>query len=218
MKRDSGCKGIMGVFLDILVACFCFGCMPAASLEEAKEEYRAVLSGEVSLWYVGGGEDQLVKVEEIPSIFSPDSDYAAIWWFAAVDLEGDGEAEVILQVIDVAGDMGGYMVLHREDGAIHGYAASYRDFECLKVDGTYSRSSLAGDILEVCRVHFDGESCLAIPFVRCCTEDNWETASYFVDEQPVSEEKYYAAMEGQNAKQPAEWYPFNEENIRIVFA
>ena len=69
-------------------------------------------------------------------MFSPNSEYAKIDRFSIVDLDGDGESEAVLQVIDVAGDMGGFLVLHREDGKVRGYPRSYREFESLKTDGT----------------------------------------------------------------------------------
>lgn len=157
-------------------------------------------------------------VGQVPAVFSPDSDYAAIHRFALLDLDGNGEVEAILQVMDVAGDMGGHLVLRWEGGAVHGYAASYRDFESLKTDGTYSYSDLLGTEWGACRPAFDSEGYCPKPFIRGCMADDRERISYYVDGQPASERAYEDAMAQQEAKPDAEWYAFGEEGIQSAFS
>lgn len=217
MERDRVHKTIAGIFLSCLPAFFCFGCTQPAVSGGTQEALHAVLSGEASLLYTAAKKQQPVKISQVPAILSPNSSYATIWRFAVADLNGDGEAEAILQVIDAAGDMGGYMLLHQEKDAVHGYIAGYRDFENLKTDGTYSCSNPMGTDLSVCRACFDNGSYFPEPIIRCCTQDNWETVSCFIAEKPVSEEAYQAAMVQQDEKQAAEWYTFSEENIQAVF-
>ena len=79
----------------------------------------SVLIGDASFSLADGGEP--MTIADVPGIFSLESPYARIWRFAFADLDGDGETEAVLQVIDVAGDMGGYLILREEDGAVYGY-------------------------------------------------------------------------------------------------
>lgn len=211
--------GIAAALLGGLLAFSCSGCRPPAGLGGTKEALQAVLSGEAPLLYAQeGGKAKPLKVGQVPAIFSPDSAYAAIDRFAILDLDGDGETEAVLRVIDVAGDMGGHLVLRREGDALNGYAASYRDFESLKTDGTYCYSLPLGTEWGACRPVFGSEGYCPEPFIRGCMADEGESVSYLVEGRPVSEQAYDAAMARQDAKPDAKWYAFSEEGLRSAFA
>lgn len=218
MKRKNHIRRKTDIFLSGLLVLSFAGCAAFSALEDVEKTYFSVLSGEAPLLYTEEGEEVSLDLDRVPAVFSRESDYSSIWRFTAVDLDGDGETEVLLQVIDVAGDMGGYMILHREAEEVYGYSASYRDFEDLKTDGTYSCTHPAGTAVSVCRSCFDGGSCLTEPLICSSTENGWETAAYFIKGQPASEEEYLAAIERQAAKPDAVWRPFDEKNIREMFA
>lgn len=79
----------------------------------AKNIIEAVLLGDAQFLYVSDGNTEAIGITDIPPLFDADDPYMKIWNFSVVDLDRDGEEEVILFVIGVAGDMGGKMILHQ---------------------------------------------------------------------------------------------------------
>ena len=134
------------------------------------------------------------------------------------DLDGDGENEAVLQIMDVAGDMGGFLVLHWENGEVGGYPRSYREFESLKTDGTYGFSNPTATEWGICTGGFSRNEYILQTLISGKTEDNWESIGYFVYGQPATEENYNTAMAQQEEKQDAAWYEFTDENIEKVFS
>ncbi len=66
---------------------------------DARNVYRDVLNGKTQFYYVSKEQKaELTDIGSVPGIFSPYSEYAALWRFAFVDLDQDGEREVVLQV------------------------------------------------------------------------------------------------------------------------
>ena len=113
--------------------------IPCTTFASPETAFRDVLLGSTSLLYWAEGAEEPVPrtVSEIPALFSPYSDYAGIYQFAVLDLDGDGTTEVVLWVTDVANDMGGYLVLRQEGGRISGYPSHWRTFWNLKTAGTF---------------------------------------------------------------------------------
>ena len=108
--------------------------------------FEGVLLGEEPIFYYADGaeESRPVYIGEVPALFSPDSPYAAVGGWAAVDLDGDGTAETVLQITDVGNDMGGYLILRRQGDRVYGYPSGWRTFWSLKTDGTFHCSEWAG--------------------------------------------------------------------------
>lgn len=182
-----------------------------------KSPYQDVLLGNTSFLY-GDGSDQPTPtfLPDIPLAFSPYSSYAAVTEFAVLDLDGDGSQEVVLQVTDVANDMGGYVILRQEGDEIYGYPSHWRTFWDLKTDGTFTYSSLSGTEEGVASVHFAEEGFTMEPLIRC--ELDAENTAYEVEHQPVSETEYEAALEEQAQKQDTVWHELNEANISQLTA
>ncbi len=174
----------------------------------------SVLIGDASFSLADGGEP--MTIADVPGIFSLESPYARIWRFAFADLDGDGETEAVLQVIDVAGDMGGYLILREEDGAVYGYKSDYRTFEDLKMDGSFGYSSPTGTEWGVCTVRFTGDGCDMVPLFCGETGDQGESVSYTVGGSPASEAEYEAAADRQRQKPDTVWYEFTGENVRSI--
>ena len=198
-------KGVLSVLLSLLSAgvisgCALFSGAERQPVESAYEAYRSVLLGETQIVLYKDGESSQITIEEVPAVFSPNSEYAKIDRFSIVDLDGDGESEAVLQVIDVAGDMGGFLVLHREGGEVRGYPRSYREFESLKTDGTYGFTSPTGMEWGICTGGFSGKE--YTPKTLVSGKD---------------EEEYNAAMAEQGQKPDAVWYEFTDENIERAF-
>lgn len=184
---------------------------------ELPARYEAVLLGDAPFLY-GDGSDQPTPtfLPDIPLAFSPYSSYAAVTEFAVLDLDGDGSQEVVLQVTDVANDMGGYVVLRQDGDEIYGYPSHWRTFWQLKTDGTFTYSSLAGTEEGVASVSFVEEGLTMEPLIRC--ELGAENTAYEVDHQPVSEAEYETALKAQTQKPDAVWHELNEANISQLTA
>lgn len=151
---------------------------------------------------------------DIPRIFSPDSEYARLERFAVLDLDGDGAQELVLQSMDVAGDMSGYVVLRMQQGEVYGFTSDWRSFWSLKADGSFEYSSPTGSEWGVCTVQFaDGAMQRGLPLFCGRANDTFEETAYMVNGQAACEDDY-AAAEAQAAKPDAAWYPFDEEGIR----
>lgn len=107
-------------------------------------------------WAEGAEAPVSMSVSEVPALFSPYSAYAQLYQFAVLDLDGDGAEEVVLQTSDVANDMGGYLILRQEHGAVCGYPSGWRTFWSLKTDGTFVYSHPAGSEEGTAAVRFTG--------------------------------------------------------------
>lgn len=186
--------------------------------------YRAVLQDGVEFLLVGETAEagifdaEPATVDRIPHLFSPYSDYTKFDCFAVLDLDGDGMQEVVLRSIDAAGDMGGYLVLHRQGDELYGFLFDWRSFWSLKTDGSFEYSSPTGLEWAVGQVQFGPGSCeYAVPLYSGATDYTYEKIDYTVNGRPAGEEEYNAAVEAQNAKPDAAWYELGEEGIRQAF-
>ena len=186
--------------------------------KSAYEAYCSALLGEQPITCYKDGKSSPVNISEVPAVFSPNGEDGKIWRFALADLDGDGENEAVLQIMDVAGDMGGFLVLHWENGEVGGYPRSYREFESLKTDGTYGFSNPTATEWGICTGGFSRNEYILQTLISGKTEDNWESIGYFVYGQPATEENYNTAMAQQEEKQDAAWYEFTDENIEKVFS
>lgn len=216
------------VLLSILPALAINGCTKAPAA--AEDSYLAVLTGKEQFLYYAddtfiphetsnAATAEPMDVADIPGIFSPDSSYAGIERFTVTDLDGDGQKEVLLQITDVAGDAGGYMILRHEGSEIHGYRAYYKDFESLKTDGTFFYPpipAMPDDGIGAVRFHENGYSIL--PLACSETSEDFKTVAYKVGQKPASEEEYLAAREEHEEKTDTVWYGFTEETIQKAFS
>ena len=181
----------------------------------ASAEIRDVLLGSTSFlyWAEGSETSESKAISQVPALFSPDSDYAAICQFAVLDLDGDGKSEVVLEISDVASDMGGYLVLRQVGGTVYGYPSNWRTFWYLKTDGTFTYSASAGNEDGTASVRFTGTG-MELEKRICGQGKQFEFDTFLIDGQPVSQREYEAAWKAQNQKSDATWYPWDEENIR----
>lgn len=161
----------------------------------------------------GSGASAEYTIEEVPALFSPYSDYAAITEFAVLDLDGDGADEWILHVTDVAGDMGGYLILREQNGTVQGFSGDWRMFAALKTDGTFSYSTAAGTEEGAARLHFS-ENGYTMETLFCWQGAQFQAETFQVDGQPATQAAYEAALAQQSDKPDAVWHAFSEENIR----
>lgn len=232
-------RGAAALTLSLLTAAAVSGCALIAGAEAAipAEDpastpdlrsvwvlYREALRGTRDIRYIGqDGEERQVTVDDIPGLFSPDSDYAAIWRFALVDLDGgNSEEEAVLQIIDAAGDMGGFLILHREGNEVCAFPQDYRCFEALKADGTFTFQNPTGTGSGVGRVRFRfGEGvreCGIEPLLWQELDPATGEETFLADRQEVTREAYDLAADRQDQKKDVFWYGFTPENIDLAFS
>lgn len=177
-------------------------------------DFGTVLKGDAPFFYVSGDYTEQKYISDIPALFDPEDDFIKIWSFAVLDLNGDGEDEVVLSVYGAAGDMGGKFILHALDGKIYGYIARAHSMEELKADGTFYALSPAngreGGIYSITRFTTTGYHVEPITYGQG-TNGVWD--SFVVEHQPATEEEYLAAQNVWAGKADAVWYDFDAEGI-----
>lgn len=184
----------------------------------ADEIYKAVLLGETQFYYPSAGEMQAVTITDVPSLFDAEDPYMKIWEFAVVDLDRDGEDEVILFVAGVAGDTGGKLILHQSDDKVYGYLTDNRTLVDLKIDGTFNFSDPTGvteaGIAVITEFSEEGYTANRISYATG-TYEGWDT--FIVDHHSAAEEEYLDAFSRQEKKQNIEWCDFDKASIHAMF-
>ena len=183
----------------------------------APAEVKDVLLGNTSFFYWPEGAEtpESKVIAQVPALFSPHSDYAVIHQFAVLDLDSDGKVEAVLQISDVANDMGGYLVLRQVGDRIYGYPSNWRTFWYLKTDGTFIYSSPTGNEEGVATVRFT-EIGMELDKHICAQGNQFEFDTFLVDGASVSQEVYENARDLQSQKPDAVWLPWNESSIRAL--
>lgn len=174
--------------------------------------YEAVLLGEEPILYYADGaeESRPMYIGEVPALFSPDSPYAAVGGWAAVDLDGDGEQETVLQITDMANDMGGYLILRRQGGRVYGYPSGWRTFWELKTDGTFLCSEWAWMKESIVSLRFTDRGYEQVEHLTA--EGDWSAfTSFTVEGRQVTEAEWEKARDAQRQKPDAWWYAVPEE-------
>ena len=174
--------------------------------------FEGVLLGEEPILYVADGAEECrpVYIGEVPALFSPDSPYAAVGGWAAVDLDGDGTAETVLQITDVGNDMGGYLILRRKGDRVYGYPSGWRTFWSLKTDGTFLCSEWAGTKESIVSLRFTDGGYEQVEHLTAEGEQFIFT-SFTVEGRQVTEEEWQAAWDAQEQKPDAWWYALPEK-------
>ncbi|MBD5133945.1 MAG: hypothetical protein HDT38_05685 [Clostridiales bacterium] len=187
-------------------------------MEKAHQQYRDVLLGVKPFTYTASGQtSKRVYASNIPELFPYGNDgYTAADKFAAVDLDGDEIPEPVIQVIAVAGDAGGFLVLDQRGGSVYGLKTSYRTFWDLKKDGTFTYSEPTG--LESGAAALDVGTGQLVKRFYSVLDPAADRYSYYVDGKETSQKEYEAAKAQQEGKPDAIWYAFNSTNVRAVFS
>lgn len=174
--------------------------------------FEGVLLGEEPILYVADGAEECrpVYIGEVPALFSPDSPYAAVGGWAAVDLDGDGAQETVLQITDVGNDIGGYLILRRKGDRVCGYPSGWRTFWSLKTDGTFLCSEWAGTKESIVSLRFTDGGYEQVEHLTVEGEQFIFTA-FTVEGRQVTEEEWQAAWDAQEQKPDAWWYALPEK-------
>lgn len=177
---------------------------PPDQLNNIPEPYRSVLNNEKRFIVDQQGASSEILLDEycFPYSFTP-----IIFTnveFAVVDMDGDGEIEVVL-----TGAYGDILVLHNEDGTVYGFSFIFRNMYYIKTDGTFSWNDMGlnGLVYGISKLGFVG------PEYRwnelCHVEDDGtDNFSYFVGNKAVTESEYDAFI-STVSQEEIEWYPFD---------
>lgn len=190
---------------------------PAVSPDGSAEAYKAVLQGNATFFSVDAGETLFIGELAKAVGDMPDGTNVTATGFTALDLDGDGMREVILQLAD---NYGSIILRYGDDSIVYGYTLYYRAFMGVKTDGTASFSSGAAE---------NGFGTLQFVENACSLiSTTYSTASYdggnnlhiayTVDNKAATEAEFLSAIDAQNKKADAAWYAFTPENIETVLS
>ncbi len=171
-------------------------------------------------------QNKRVNVKNFTELFLDDADEeedgsmtAAADRFAVLDLDGDGEEEVILWIVVNDALDYGFEILRYQEGTVCGYTLGYREFMQLKSDGTFIYSGGYAD-WGIAKLRFSEDACLTDG--RYCVESYYNSErnleiQYLADGEPYSAAEFDEDVRRQDAKSDAVWYELTEENIENVF-
>ncbi len=84
--------------------------------------------------------------------------------YSVIDLDGDGEHEMVFWLAVGINEGAGYLVLHDENGTVYAHVQPYRGFRDLKADGRFSLSGGAA-ISGIGKLEFSGDSYVSVTLV-----------------------------------------------------
>ena len=176
--------------------------------------FQAVLLGQRN-FVVAEGDDCLLSMDlaDIDFLFGAADPSRRVHSFAVVDLDQDGEEEIILFVISAGNE--GRVILRRWGNMVYAYIVNSRSMWELKTDGTYEYHT--GNVN-------DGFARITGFTVTNFMEDRYtyETGpfdgadTFVVEHASVSENEYKKATMSEHGKKKAVWHEFNEENVLAV--
>ncbi|NLB43054.1 MAG: hypothetical protein GX815_12540 [Clostridiales bacterium] len=182
----------------------------------AMNAYRDVLNNKTK--FISSDHEKAVFLDD----FLTDKEiYGAIYkpmHFTVLDMDGDEVPEVIIELV-VGDDVQFYEILHYLNSEVYGYLRVLRGLMQLKTDATFTYSNGAADN-GISKVEFDSTGSIS-DTVLGYSESSFDkgniTISYFVNDEPVTEEYYLLLLEEQDEKKEAMWYEFSEDSIETEF-
>jgi len=184
----------------------------------ASATYKDVLSKEGEIFYAYSGEWKTLE----QYIAGSDASGVFVSSFAMVDLDNDGESEVVLQICkgNDSADIIEVLVLRDYDGAIYSYSLAARELSDLKSDGTFWFSSGAADS-GFGRILFSEKSYVInkITYSESSYDsNNNQTVVYFVDDKSATLDEYNSAVNKQDEKTAATWHEYTTKSIDGVLS
>lgn len=165
----------------------------------AEEKYKAILLGKGKFVSIKDQNRELTLETIGEAVTDDDSVTVKATQFTIIDLDGDGENEVVLWIqINGVVDYG-FEILHLQDEDVYGYTLPYRSFMSVKTDGTFTFSNSAADSgIGKLRFSADGYDI-----------ENIIGGAY-------SEEEINATMNQQDEKTDVDWYDLSVDNVNIA--
>ena len=107
-----------------------------------EERYKAILLGDDDFVNIEHSDQDIrLNIENIKKVVS-DEDWvtAEVIKFTVIDLDGNGENEIVLWIQSNNGLDYGFEILYFHDQEVYGFTLPYRGFQDLKTDGTFYSS------------------------------------------------------------------------------
>ena len=156
-----------------------------------EERYKAILLGDGDFVNIDrSNQDIRLRLENIKEVVS-DEDWvtAKVTQFTIIDLDGNGENEIVLWIQSNGGSDYGFEILYFQDQEVYGFTLPYRGFMDLKTDGTFY---LSGDM------------------------DNRGIRRLRLSERGYTIEEV-SDSESQEEKTDVEWYDLTPDNVVLAF-
>ena len=213
-----GCACLLAVSLAA-----CTGGQPApapeASASPAPKEtvgwgvILAVLRGEESFYDTSTGN--ALDISRLREALTPDDLLLSVPAWAAVDLDGDGTSEAVLQIGLGDNPSAGFEVLHARPGGVYGYTLSPRTLQGLKADGTCLYSSGTAD-WGIGSLTFGADGYELVPQTWCTSGGPEER--YFVNGAEADEAAFQAAVDAWQSGAQVEWRAFPPDEADALAA
>lgn len=200
--------------------------MQNASVENPPEQpvgseestYKSILLGKSDFTCTDLGNERLNISGIGRAVTDDDSITVSATRFSSVDVDGDGEDEVVLWLqINNVSDYG-FEILHNINGEIYGYTLQYRTFMNLKKDGTFLFSGGAADS-GIGKLSFSetGYRVNTQAYSQSGYDSNNElTVQYFINDESCSEDEFNGTLGEQDQKPDVEWVDMSENNINAI--
>ena len=181
----------------------------ASSSGEAASPYEAVLQNQAAFFSADDQKEYLLN-----DYLSRNAAYEGTYQvtqFAVLDMDGDLAPEVVLE-LSLHDSPEQYKILHEKNGTVSGYNFTYRGFEQLKTDGTftYANGAADGGIEKILSFQADAAETETLGYAQTGSDGS---VSYSVGSESATKEAYDALFDQQNGKADAQWLPFTQENI-----
>ena len=120
--------------------------------------------------------------------------------YSVLDMDGDGKVEVLIS--SWAGDI---LVLHEENGIIHGVDFTFRSMCNVRTDGSYYWNTNQGDTYGCSKLSFRNGICSAVELCRVELDDN-DVANFFINGVKVTKDEYDSFFESLSNVGDVTWY------------
>lgn len=148
-----------------------------------------------------------------------DSIVVEIPQFAIIDLDNDGENEIVLWIQMNGVSDYGFEILRYQNGVVYGYTLPYRGFMNLKTDRTFLFSGGAAD-LGIGKLKFseNGYNVDKLHYSEARYDSNNElSVQYFGNGVPCSEEEFNVIVGNQEEKSNVNWYNLTDDSVNSAF-
>lgn len=185
----------------------------------AEDNYKAVLlnNGDFISTDMQNKKINLTNIKEV--VTDDDSITVEATKFAVMDLDNDGQNEIMLWIqINGISDYG-FEILRYQEGAVYGYTLQYREFMDLKTDGTFIFSEGAAD-LGIGKLSFSGNGYVIDKLYYSKSQYNSNNeleVQYIANGTPYSEEEFNNDMSHQGEKSNVKWYELTPGNVESAF-
>lgn len=185
----------------------------------AEDNYKAVLLNNED-FISTDMQNKKINLTNIKEVVTDDESIAAAATkFAVMDLDNDGQDEIILWIqINGISDYG-FEILRYQEGAVYGYTLQYREFMDLKTDGTFIFSDGAAD-LGIGKLSFSGNGYVIDKLYYSESQYNSNNeleVQYIANGTLYSEEEFNNDMSHQGEKSNVKWYDLTPSNVESAF-